>query len=261
MQKALMEQSRLSLVCLREDFAAKCEGKMAEFGIMKDTNSDIILLDYDLLKKEDKLKKGRGLKYIENKKAIIIFENKLDIEILSEILFKKNVFGIFRLDQFEKITQIIKNIEAFGGKDGVVDNGSKKFLLKNFEKDLENILSKDREDILLKFVLENEFNKDVEITEGNKKLDKKFSYHLDCKVEEVKLLIVGLFLALYAKDRTVVLKSEALRLKYGVYLESNLKTSGGGDIDIFIKSNDLVINSSKKIGAATIEKLQKMIKS
>ena len=73
-------------------------------------------------------------------------------------------------------------------------------------------------------------------------------------------MIVGLFLALYSREGTVVLKSEALRLKYGMYLAANLKTSGKGEISIFVKTKDLIINSSKEISSEIIEKLQSMIK-
>lgn len=254
-----MEPLKLSLVCLRKDFAVKCEEKMVALGLRKAPNSDIILLDYVLLQDKRKLAALLKTEHLENKKIIVIFEKKLNVKILSEILFKKNVFGILEFEQFEKLSNIMEKIilqeknKEFAGK------ATRKFLLKDLGNNLEYVLEEEKEDLLLKFVLENEFGQQATTAETEKKLGKKFSYHLSCEVNEAKLLIVGLFLALTARESTVILKSEALRLKYGIYLGTNLKTSGKGEISIFIKTKDLIINSSKEISDEIIEKLQRMI--
>lgn len=255
-----MEQFKLSLVCLRKDFAAQCEEKMGEMGLSEDPNSDIILLDYALLQDKRKLKSLAKTERFENKKIIVIFEQELSTKILSGILFEKNIFGILAFEQFGKIRNIIEKITSQDKKKEFAGKETKKFLLKELGNNSENVLKNTKEDLLLKFVFENEFGKKSTTAETDKKFGKKFSYHLNCEVNEARLLIVGLFLALYLREGTVILKSEALRLKYGMYLAANLKTSGKGEISIFVKTKDLIINSSKEISNEVIEKLQRMIK-
>jgi hypothetical protein len=251
-----MEQFKLSLVCLRKDFAAQCEEKMGKEGISEDPNSGIILLDYVLLQDKRKLKGLAKTEHFENKKIIVIFEQELSIKILSEILFEKNIFGILAFEQFGKIRNIIEKITLYDKKKEFTGKETKKFLLKELGNNSKKALGNAKEDLSLKFVLENEFGKKSTTTETGKKI----SYHLNCEVNEARLLIVGLFLALYSRESMVILKSEALRLKYGMYLAVNLKTSGKGEIGIFVKTKDLIINSSKEISNEVIEKLQRMIK-
>jgi len=255
-----MESFKLSLVCLRKDFAAKCEEKMGETGLRETPNSDIILLDYALLQDKGKLKGLATTERFENKKIIVIFEQELSVKILAEILFEKNIVGLLAFEQFGKLRNILEKITWYDKKKEVAGKATEKFLLKELGNNSEAGLGDAKEDLSLKFVLENEFGKKGTTPETDKKFGKKFSYHLSCEVNEAKLLIVGLFLALYSREETVILKSEALRLKYGMYLTANLKTSGKGEISIFVKTKDLIINASKEISNEIIEKLQSMIK-
>jgi hypothetical protein len=256
-----MEQLKLSLACLKNEVAVKYEEKMTEANILRDDNSDIILLNYGLLKNTGKLKQSLDLKTIEDKKIIVVFNEKLKADILSNLLFKKNIIGIIRFDEFNKIREIIDSYKTFDNKKILKGEGESESLIKELAKGFKGENEENGEDPLLKFVIEHQFAKTVPITEVSFKNKKEFSYYLNCKVNEKKLLIVGLFLALYEKDKVVVLKDESLRLKYGIYITPTLKTSGKGDLEVFVKTDDLIINSSKKIDDKIIEKLQKMIEN